>query len=126
MAAGSRAHFMCGLGTPLAGYANQLVADLKVNLLTSYRERFGDLDNPLAAETPQLQAADFLSHLTYLHMLERMKTNNWYLRPSPVLQALHQRLRASEDCVFYDKDCIRGALNTIPVQDRGEILSELP
>jgi hypothetical protein len=122
---GGRAHFMCGLGTPLAEYASKLIADLEENSSTVSRERIGDLTFPKASETPQLQAADFLSHLTYLHMLERMKTGNWYLRPGPVLETLLQRLQELDDCVFYDKDCIRGALNTIPVQDRGEILTEM-
>jgi hypothetical protein len=119
-----KVHFFFGLDRPFAEYARDLYATLKNNPVHPYRERLGDPTFPLAKETPELQAADFLVYLTYLHMQERMKTQNWYIRPHPVLRTLHSRLKSPEDLVFQDKECIRGTLNMIPIEQRGELLSE--
>jgi len=82
---GGKAHFLFGLDRPFAEYARSLFAQIK---LVAYplsewqsKDRLGDPAFPLAAETAQLQAADLLVHLSYLHMGERYKYNDWDVTP---------------------------------------------
>jgi hypothetical protein len=73
---GDQAHFFFGLDREFAEYALQLFRQIDAGTAAKRptystwksRKRLGSSSFPLAAETPQLQAADLLTHLTYLHM----------------------------------------------------------
>jgi len=78
---GSKAHFFCGLGTEFSEYAEALFAQIKTGSHSPHSEwtsksRLGDITFPVASETPELQAADLFAHLSYLHMLERLKSGS--------------------------------------------------
>jgi hypothetical protein len=61
------------------------------------RNRLGTPLFPLAKETPQLQAADFLSLLTYRHMTERYTANDWSVMPTELLATCLRKLRSLYD-----------------------------
>jgi hypothetical protein len=75
----SKVHFFFGLDRPFGEYATGLYSTLKNNPAHPFREKFGDIAFPLAKETSPLQAADLLVYLVYSHMLERLKSRNWYV-----------------------------------------------
>lgn len=122
---GGKARFFFGLDRTFAGYAKEVFKEIMKNPEHAYRERLSEPQFPLAKVTAQLQAADLLVHLTYDHMLKQMRTNNSYLRRARPLRMLLSNLRVAEDQVYYDKECIRGNLNLIPIDQRGELLTEL-
>jgi hypothetical protein len=117
-----KANFFFGLGRPFAQYATGLYSNLRDNQQYPYRERFGDISFPLAKETPELQAADLLAHMTYLHMLSCVKSKHWYVNPPEVVRILHRNLRNAGDLVCQDERCIRETLKLIPIERRGELL----
>jgi hypothetical protein len=119
-----RTHFFFGLDRPFSKYATGLYSTLSGWPHHPYHEHFGAISFPLAKDTPGLQAADFLVHLTYLHMLDRMKANNWYVSPPQVVRILHTNIRDREDLCYQDEQCIRETLRTIPVEQRGELLQD--
>lgn len=78
---GSKAHFFCGLERTFSEYARALFAQIKTSPSNPHSEwtsksRLGDITFPLASETPELQAADLFAHLSYLHMLDRLKSGS--------------------------------------------------
>jgi hypothetical protein len=69
------------------------------------RDRLGVPQAPLAKETAQLQAADFLTHLTYLHMKEWIE-NDKVARPSELLADCIANTRNKSDHQFQDRSCL--------------------
>jgi len=108
-----KAHFFFGLDTPFSGYARSLFQEFKtvpIPLPDKFQERLGDIAFPMAKETPQLQAADLLVHLTYQHMLERQKVGDWHVMASGVLAISIRNRRAAHDFTFLDKICLQEGL----------------
>jgi hypothetical protein len=103
-----KAHFFFGLDRPFAEYARVLFRQMKLpthpisEWLT--RDRIGDPSFPLASETPQLQAADLLVHLTYLHILEHLKEKGRGIQPSGNLRTCLRNACHVTDHAFQDKD----------------------
>jgi hypothetical protein len=113
---GGKAHFYFGLGNSFSKSALWLFHYIKTRPSAPYVARLGDIAFPLAKETPQLQAADLLSYLTYEHMLERMLTGDWESYPNrTILKSIIQNRIVREDTVYLDKKCMTGALAQIPV-----------
>jgi hypothetical protein len=119
-----RTHFFFGLNRPFSKYATGLYSTLSGWPHHPYHGQFGGISFPLAKDTPGLQAADFLVHLTYLHMLDRMTAKNWYVSPPQVVRILQTNIRDREDLCFQDEHCIRETLRTIPIEQRGELLKD--
>jgi hypothetical protein len=86
---GGKAHFFFGLDTTFSNYALALFQQIKKQLVKNLfsdsewksKDRLGDADFPLASETPQLQAADLLVHLSYQRLLEHYAENDWENAP---------------------------------------------
>jgi hypothetical protein len=106
---GGKAHFFFGLDRPFAGYANELFAQIKsTTVQPEIKRRLGDPSFPLAKETPQLQAADLLTHLTYHYMLDTHRQNViGQIQPFPLLATCIRNRRANEDFGFFDKTMMR-------------------
>jgi hypothetical protein len=108
---GSRADFFFGLDRPFAEYARHLFDGMKVSDIRAdefpefkveWKDRLGISKFPLAKETPQLQAADFLTCLTYHHMLDcgpQVVTTE----PSPLLAKCISNRRTMEDFYFLNR-----------------------
>jgi hypothetical protein len=75
------------------------------------RDRLGDPSFPLAKQTPQLQAADLLSLLTYRHMQERLAANDWTVGPKGMLATCLRKMRAHSDHGYEAKDSLQITLN---------------
>jgi hypothetical protein len=109
---GSKAHFFCGLNSQFSDYAKALFAQIKSKPLAPDSEwiskpRVGDITFPMASETPELQAADLLAHLTYLHMLERNKVKDWSPKPGGLLALCLRNTRSwSKDHAYQDKTAL--------------------
>ena len=81
---GGKTHFFFRLDRPFAEYARVFMADIVSDPLAQSRERIGTPAFPLAKETPQLQAADFLAYRTYVDMQDRVVKNSWgFTMPPP-------------------------------------------
>ena len=104
---GGKAHFFFGLDRHFAGYAMEYMKDVSADKEARFSERIGTPSFPLASETPQLQAADFLSYGTYLDMQERAKHNTWHEPAPPLIKKLIKRAQSAEDFQYFDKDVIR-------------------
>lgn len=105
---GRKANFFFGLDKPMAKYAKVMFTQVKTQKLWSQsswqtQRRLGDPAFPLAKETPQLQAADLLVHLTYQHMLERLAINDWNARPSGMLAICLRNKKSWHDHMFQAK-----------------------
>jgi hypothetical protein len=107
---GGKAHFFFGLDRPFAEYARAMFAKIKTKPYTSAwatKDRLGMPAFPSASETPELQAADLLVHLSYKRALECRAVNNWKLSPRGVLAAC---VRNSKDMrkyhVMQDRACL--------------------
>jgi hypothetical protein len=70
------------------------------------KSRLGNLAFPMASETPELQAADLLAHLTYLHMVERNKIKSWTAKPAGLLALCLQNTRSRNDHGVQDRTCL--------------------
>jgi hypothetical protein len=101
-----------------AEYAQFLFKFIKEEAQMPNKDRLGDPGFPLAKEAPQLQAADYLAYLAYLHGQERMQTEDWLRVPMRPLNAILQRIRSREDCVLFNAECLRGMLQKIPIPNR--------
>jgi len=101
---GGKVHFFFGLGHTFSGYALSLFEQAKADKYTPRRECLGDIDFPEAKQTPQLQAADFLVHLSYLYALKMIKYNSWgTIQPTgPLRYALAGTMR-EEDHVYQNR-----------------------
>jgi Protein of unknown function (DUF3800) len=113
--AGSKAHFFCGLDKQFSEYARALFAKIKIEPSRPYsawesKPRLGDIAFPMASETPELQAADMFAHLTYLHMLERMKQKKTLkdvsLKPGGMLALCLKNSRSKWDNACQDRDSL--------------------
>lgn len=89
---GEKAHFFFGLDRPFAGYARWMFSKIKTDMRYSEKwkskSRLGDPAFPLAAETPQLQAADLLVHLTYLRMEDIQEHKSTFAAPPQGILAI--------------------------------------
>jgi hypothetical protein len=113
---GGKAQFFFGLDRNFFGYARDIFEQIKVSDVQSaesgpwaWKQRLGDPSFPLAKETPQLQIADFLSHLTYHHMLSAGERVGM-VPPSPLLERCIQNRRSNEDFYFSNKQNLEAAL----------------
>jgi len=97
---GGKAHFFFGLDTSFAGYAGDLFKRIKEsNVRWPWKDKMGDVSFPMAKEIPQLQAADFLVHLVYQHMV----TGHGPIEnrpPSPLLKLCIKNKRTNADFFF--------------------------
>lgn len=107
---GGKAHFFFGVDKQLYGYANELFKKLWNDPLAPFRERIGTVAAPLAKETPPLQAADLLAHLTYVDLQDRLANNTWDQQLPQRLVTCLGRARMREDFVYYNKMCIELSL----------------
>lgn len=101
---GAKLHVFCGLDSSFGGYAVDLFKQIKESRVRfAWKDKLGDLSLPQAKETPELQAADFLVHLTYQHMLAGAKTQIENRRPSPLLALCIQNRRSGDDFYFMNR-----------------------
>jgi hypothetical protein len=104
---GGRAHFMFGVDRPFYGYATKLFEQMangpRRGKVDEWKDRLGNAIAPLAKETPQLQAADFLANLTYNHMLSAGDQLG-KIGPSPLLQRCIANMRSTQDFFFMTKE----------------------
>jgi hypothetical protein len=109
---GRRANFFFGLDRPMATYAKAMFKQIKTQPSWpesgwTTKRRLGDPAFPLAAQTPQLQAADLLVHLTYKHMLERHVANDWNVAPTGLLATCLRNRKSNHDLFFQNKACLQ-------------------
>lgn len=107
---GAKVHFFFGLDRPFAEYARDMFARIKKKGYTPAwptKDRLGDPAFPQAKETPELQAADLLAHLTYKRAVECYEANSWNLPASGLLATC---LRNTKDMKKYhimqNKECL--------------------
>jgi hypothetical protein len=111
---GGKAHFNFGLDRVFAGYALALFSQITEQSRIEPRpwstwktvDRLGIAQFPKASDTPQLQAADLLVHLTYLHMNEWLEKGN-VSAPSELLRRCLANSRSQEDHKYQDKECLQ-------------------
>jgi len=112
---GRKANFFFGIDKPMSKYARVLFNQIKTDRAYSERwptkNRVGDPAFPAAKETPQLQAADLLVHLTYRHVLERQAADNWNVEPRGLLRACLRNLRRQQDHVLQNRECLQYMLD---------------
>lgn len=108
-----RAHFYFGLDRNFYSYANALFRDMKMKAPISWREKLGDPAFPLAAETPELQAADVLAYLTYTHMKKHFHSRTWTVQPESRLAYLLQRAKSRGDFRCFDKAALHSMLKEL-------------
>jgi hypothetical protein len=121
---GGKVNFHFGLDRTFAGIARATFENVQSFPNSNFRDRLGKTSFPLASNTSALQAADLLVHLTYDHMLRQEKTKNAYLERGLALRMLLDRSRVAEDYIYYNRDCIQKHLNQIPLEHRGDTLTE--
>jgi hypothetical protein len=112
-AAPSKAYFFFGLDRPFAEYATSLLRELSGNgyVAHSWGKYIGTPAFPRAADTPQLQAADFLSYLLYRDMVEREREQQLHLRgPASGLIAKCLVRAVPNDVVYGDKQTLQDLL----------------
>jgi hypothetical protein len=112
---GRRANFCFGLDRPMAKYADAFFTEIKTRggwgqRGWASRGRLGDPAFPLAKETPQLQAADLFSHLSYRHMNERNDANDWNVLPTDLLMTCLHKMRSPYDHGYQTKDSLQAVL----------------
>lgn len=99
---GGRAHFFMGIDRAYAGWATDLFAQMQRGDPRDWKERIGTIAFPLAKETPQLQAADLLVHLTYKHILAAADCTTAPLPPL-LADCLHNRIQ-NQDFFVQDRE----------------------
>ena len=112
-----KAHFSFGSDRPFSEYALTLFKQMrKISRLGSKpwskwesRNRLGIAQFPLASKTAELQAADLLVHLTYLHM-EEWLTNGKVQEPSPLLTLCISNSLSPHHHVYQDRECLEKVL----------------
>jgi len=84
----------------------------KPDPLTTWKskDRVGNITALRASETPELQEADLLVHLTYQHMLERHAANDWNVQPSGLLAECMRNMRFLDEHTFLNRECLRERL----------------
>lgn len=112
---GRKANFFFGLDKQMFGWANALFSQIKCDPHHApewpEKKRLGDPAYPLASETPQLQAADFLVHLSYKHMLERLTAKDWSVVPSEPLLTCIRNAKRPESLMFQNRACLEVPLS---------------
>lgn len=112
-AATTKVNFYFGLDRPFGGYATMLLGELKesTHVYHEWGKHIGLASFPFAAETPQLQAADFLSYLLYRDMAERKKSNTLHPR-GPASGVIGKCLARAvpTDVVYADRDTLEDLL----------------
>ena len=112
---GRTANCSFGLGRPMEKYATLFFKQIKergwTNMGWTTRNRLGVPFFPLAKNTPQLQAADFLALLTYRHMTERHAANDWSVLPTGLLPTCLRKLRSVHDHGYEAKDSLQITLD---------------
>jgi hypothetical protein len=107
---GEKAHFFFGLDRPFAEYARAMFARIKTDGKHSKawesKRRLGDPSFPMAKETPELQAADLLAHLTYQHMTERYAANNFMVAPKGLLAICLKNTRKKKNHNYQNLECL--------------------
>jgi hypothetical protein len=115
---GSRAHFFFGLDRHFSEYAGALFAQAKINIANNpqsewkHKKKLGDIAFPMASETPELQAADLLAYLTYLHLTERIKAGKGPMKPTGLLALCLKNIRSQNDHGFQQKNELAAILKT--------------
>jgi hypothetical protein len=113
---GRKAHFSFGLDRNFADYAGALFRQSKIKLKNApgtewkYKNQLGSIFFPMASETPELQAADLLAYLTYLHLTGRFKTGRGPSKPTGLLELCLRNTRSPDDHGFLDKAGLEYAL----------------
>jgi hypothetical protein len=108
---GGKAHFFFGLDRPFAKYATSLYRIIKeAPRPDGNRDRLGEIAFPLAKETPQLQAADLLTYLTYEHVTERLHANDWSVPPKSLLAQCLANGQMDEQA-YFDRACLQSSLD---------------
>ena len=116
---GGRAHFFFGLDRPFHGYAQEMFRVLKNSPNASNnRDRLGDSSAPKAKESPRLQAADFLTYLTYDHGRHCLNGRDWFQPAVPALDIMIRKARKLDDLVFYNRQTLTAILMQLPVAIR--------
>ncbi len=129
---GTKAHFFCGLNSQFADFALALFRKIKTDPPRPHstwtaKSRLGNIDFPLASETPALQAADLFAHLTYLHMLDRMKHSslkNSAWKMSEMLELCLKNRRSQNDNACQDRDAIIATFEKASAMARRHGLSD--
>jgi hypothetical protein len=105
------ANFSFGIDRPMEKYAKPFFGQIKKSAWTGFgwktRDRLGAPLFPLAKETPQLQAADLLSLLTYRHMEERHAANDWEVMPKGLLETCLRKMRSRNDHGYETRDSLQ-------------------
>lgn len=116
---GGKAHFFFGTSRQLGEYAVTLMNEIQNSehvideipgLRSRWKDRIGTTSFPLAKETPQLQAADFLASLAYHHILNAGNEITT-AQPSPLLAKCIKNCRDKSDFLFIDGPALEADLN---------------
>jgi hypothetical protein len=111
---GGKAHFFFGIDRPFYRYATVLFQQMKTDVLQggpwAWKRQLGDPSAPRAANTAQLQIADFLANLTYHHMIDA-GPNLGLVQPSLLLYNCIQNRRTDEDFYFSTAKNLRRTLD---------------
>lgn len=99
-----------GLNSSFAKYAGKLVQEMKESAVRlPWKKRLGATAFPPAKQTPQLQAADLLVHLTYQHMLSGSAPIE-DRPPGALLKRCIQNRRSYQDFFFLTRENMEQAL----------------
>jgi hypothetical protein len=118
---GGCAHFFVGVDQPFHRYASALFDQMMSDDLQGgpweWKKRIGQISNPKAANTAALQISDFLSNLTYHHMLDAGERVGAVL-PSPLLARCLENRMVQEDFYFSTEQMLRMTLDSVPESER--------
>ena len=109
---GQRVHLLCGIDRAASEYAKDVFANYQSR--PSSKRKLGSIAFPYASETPHLQAADLLAHLSYHYMLERKESRDWSIPPEEPLYSLVRNRKADKDTLFFDEKVLREMISVIP------------
>jgi hypothetical protein len=121
---GGKAHFLFGIDRSFYRYATVLFEQisndqLRIGSSLEWKDRLGISSAPRAANTAQLQAADFLAYLTYRHMLDTGHLLG-AVQPTALLLKCIQNRRSDEDFYFCTKANLEATL-----EQRADLQREL-
>jgi hypothetical protein len=110
---GGKAHFFFGIDRSFYTYATTLFEQIsndpfRIKSL-AWKDRLGDSSAPKAANTAQLQVADFLAYLTYRHTLDAGDSLG-NVPPNALLGKCITNRRCSEDFYFDTKASLEATL----------------
>jgi hypothetical protein len=113
---GSKVHFSFGLDRTFGDYAGALFRQAKTkskdNSHSEWKKKnqLGDIFFPMASKTPELQAADLLAYLTYLHLSARIILNRGPSKPTGLLALCLHNTRSQDDHGLQAKTCLTATL----------------